>query len=109
MANDSRQHAIWTQACNRRTVSYVEQQFNRRPGRNDDEVLDIVDEPPHPTREFVQQWLAAQENKAGPSVHTVLIIVFSMVLIAFIILGVRSFRHTLAIIQPSHQHENTGR
>jgi hypothetical protein len=38
-------------------------ELRRRPGRADDALLDVVFEPPYPTRSFCEQWCAEQDNK----------------------------------------------
>ncbi len=54
---------VWRRALATRGKDWVVSELGKRPGHPTDPVLDIVFEPPFPTREFCMQWCAEEDNK----------------------------------------------
>jgi hypothetical protein len=54
--------AVWRGALERKGKDRVLRELRTRPGQPMDELLDIVFQDPHPTREFCRRWCAEQEN-----------------------------------------------
>ena len=52
----------WTAAMERMGKPAVQAEMARRPPHPGDRIYDIVHEPPHPSREFCQQWCTEQDN-----------------------------------------------
>jgi hypothetical protein len=60
---DALTELAWRDALQTRGKEWVVSELRTRPGRADDVLLDVVFEPPHPTRSFCEQWCAEQDNK----------------------------------------------
>jgi len=58
--------ARWRKAMETMGRISVEATLRRRPGRSYEPVLDIVDEPPYPSREFCERWCIEQDNVILP-------------------------------------------
>jgi hypothetical protein len=52
----------WCTAMERMGKEAVQAELTRRPAYPGERILDIVHEPPYPTREFCQQWCTEQDN-----------------------------------------------
>jgi hypothetical protein len=52
----------WCSAMERMGKETVQAELARRPAYPGERILDIVHEPPYPTREFCQQWCTEQDN-----------------------------------------------
>lgn len=52
----------WCSAMERMGKEAVQAELMRRPAYPGERILDIVYEPPYPTREFCQQWCTEQDN-----------------------------------------------
>jgi hypothetical protein len=52
----------WCTAMERMGKEAVQSELLRRPAYPGERILDIVYEPPYPTREFCQQWCTEQDN-----------------------------------------------
>lgn len=53
----------WRKGLEARGRDRIMAELETRAGRPDDELLDVVYEAPHPTREFCQRWCAEQDNR----------------------------------------------
>ena len=53
----------WRKALQARGRERIRAELETRAGAPDDVVLDVVYEPPYPTREFCQRWCAEQDNR----------------------------------------------
>jgi hypothetical protein len=60
---DALTELAWRNALQARGKEWITHELRTRPGRPDDTLLDVVFEPPHPTRSFCEQWCAEQDNK----------------------------------------------
>ena len=76
-------------------------ELKTRAGAPDDVVLDVVYEPPYPTREFCQRWCAEQDNRMFHlSGYTKAVLIALLLLTAFVIKAVVSW-NSLPVNQPS--------
>jgi hypothetical protein len=60
---DALTEIAWRDALRAKGKEWVTSELRTRPGRPDDVLLDIVFEPPYPSRAFCEQWCAEQDNK----------------------------------------------
>jgi len=70
------QDEIWRQGLRARGRDWVMAELHLRAGRPEDVLLEVVFEPPYPTRAFCRQWCAAEESKVRvhPSLRLALVV-----------------------------------
>src|SRR5215467_4013185 len=61
------QDEVWRRGLRARGKDWVMAELHRRAGRPEDVLLDVVFEPPYPTRAFCRQWCAEEENRVHVS------------------------------------------
>jgi hypothetical protein len=57
------QDEVWRRGLRARGQHWVMAELHRRAGRPEDVLLEVVFEPPYPTRAFCQQWCAEEANR----------------------------------------------
>ncbi|HET7881207.1 MAG TPA: hypothetical protein VFL55_10005 [Acetobacteraceae bacterium] len=75
------QEEVWRRGLRARGKHWVMTELHRRAGRPDDALLEVVFEPPHPTRAFCQQWCAQEESRIRVSPSLILALVLTAVVV----------------------------
>jgi hypothetical protein len=82
----------WRTALKKKGLEVVQVELDMRPGRAGDICYDVGDEPPYPTRAFVENWCRGKPPKPfGPSGTTAMIIGMSLLFVVCIIRALSSF------------------
>ncbi len=82
----------WRAALKAKGMDVVQVELDLRPGRPEDLVYNVVDEPPYPTRAFCQNWCrGAPPPKFGPSGPTAMIVIMSVLIVVCVIRAITSY------------------
>jgi hypothetical protein len=102
MGANGNDEMVWRAALEKKGADWVARELRTRHGQPGDELLDVVYNGPHPTREFCQRWCADQEKLFSMSPTTIGIIASVAALLLFSTMAVSSVEHHQPQAQPSY-------
>jgi hypothetical protein len=98
MGANGNDEMVWRAALEKKGADWVARELRTRHGQPGDQLLDVVYNGPHPTREFCQRWCADQENRTVSISPTTIGIIVSVA--AVLILS------TMAVSSVEHQPQD---
>jgi len=86
------QDDIWRQGLRKRGKDWVLAELHRRAGGPDDVLLEVVFQPPYPTRAFCLQWCAEEESRIRVPPSLRLALVVAVLTVVCVLKAVTSFQ-----------------
>jgi hypothetical protein len=102
MGANGNDEMVWRAALEKKGADWVARELRTRHGQPGDELLDVLYNGPHPTREFCQRWCAGQEKLFSMSPTTIGIIASVVAVLIFSRMAISSVEHHQPQDQPSH-------
>jgi hypothetical protein len=82
----------WREALDKKGLDVVRQQLDLRPGRPDEVIYNIVDEPPYPDRAFCEDWCrGAPPPPTAMSGTGAMVVIMSVLVVVFALRAAMSF------------------